>query len=68
MQTHTFIPESQAAAKLNYKNGRTLRRKVTATGCYEGQAPLPITFTTGGKGYLYSLEDINRYLLKTSSK
>lgn len=67
MQTHTFIPEAPAASKLNLKP-RTLRFKVTATGVYEGQTPLPITFTTGGKGYMYSLEDINRYLLKTSSK
>jgi hypothetical protein len=67
MQRNTFIPEVQAAEMLGFKPA-TLRAKVKGIGRYRTYEKMPITFTTGGKGFRYSLEDINRHLAKTSSK
>lgn len=67
LMTHTYIPEKEAAEKLGFKPS-TLRRKAKGTGPYQGRDTLPIAFTTGGKGYRYSLTDIEKYLRNTSSK
>lgn len=64
---HTFVSEKEAAEKLGYAP-YTVRQKATATGPYKDKEPLPITFTKGGKGYRYSLQDIEKHLRKSSSK
>jgi hypothetical protein len=64
--THTYIPESEAAALLGYAP-QTLRNKVLAKKTYKGKEPLPIAITSGGKGYRYSLQDIEKQLRISSS-
>jgi hypothetical protein len=68
MAKQIWIPEAQAAAKLNIAYPRTLRLRVTGKGRYAGKERLPIAFTQPGKSYLYSEIDIDKYLLKTSSR
>ena len=63
---HTYIPENQAAEMLGFKP-KTLRQKVKAIGRYRGWEPFPITFTTGGKGFRYSLQDLEKWLHKNST-
>ena len=64
---HTFILEIDAAAMLGY-HPRTIRQRVLGKGKYEHKEHLPITITAAGKSYRYSLEDIEKYLQRMSSR
>jgi hypothetical protein len=60
-EDHTWISEKEAAGILGYEWPRSMRLNVK-------KSAIPVSFrTTRGRNYQYSLEDIRKYQLETST-
>ena len=63
-----WLTESEAAEMLGYKNPRTIRMKILGIGAYKGKTRLPVRTTPAGKGYRYNYIDVQKLIIKYSTK